>query len=60
MSAPVCEVAPAAPDQPSGFVPRYLNPAAAASYLSISFKQLEHMRRRGDGPRFLKMSKKMV
>ncbi len=35
----------------------YLSPIEAARYLSISVKQLEHLRRRGGGPRFCKVGR---
>ena len=35
----------------------YLTPREAAQYTSISVKQLENMRRRGDGPRYCKVGR---
>ena len=47
------DAAPQPIEQPGG----YLAPREAASYLSISSKQLEHYRRRGGGPRYAKFAR---
>ena len=48
------DVAPQPMEQPAG---GYLSPREAAEYLSISVKQLEHLRRRGGGARYAKFAR---